>query len=133
MPALDAKAGDAYPVRLDHLLVHSQVRWPGPISSQLRRERINASMQLTATCKPIEIGSGLREHIEASLGAILKKCFKTAIEAGVMFTKEAGLRRVEIALPTVRGIVVRTSASETETFTAFGSDQYYRPGGERRC
>ena len=68
-------------------------------------------MQLTATCKQIEIGSGFREHIEASLGAILKKRFKTAIEAEVMFTKEAGLRRVEIALPTVRGIVVRASAA----------------------
>ena len=45
-------------------------------------------MQLTVTGKQIDTGTVLRQHVEASLGAILGKYFKTAIEAHVVFSKE---------------------------------------------
>src|SRR6516164_7773047 len=43
--------------------------------------RVIGAMQLTVTGKQTEIGAALRHHVEASLGAILGKYFKTAIEA----------------------------------------------------
>jgi ribosomal subunit interface protein len=76
-------------------------------------------MQLTVTGKQIDTGAALRQHVEASLGAILGKYFKTAIEAHVVFSKEAHLSRAEVAIHIGRGIVVNASASAAETHTAF--------------
>ena len=49
----------------------------------------DGAMQLTVTGKQIEVGDALRRHIENSLGSILDKYFKTAIEAHVVVAKEA--------------------------------------------
>jgi ribosomal subunit interface protein len=76
-------------------------------------------MQLTVTGKQIDTGAVLRQHVEASLGAILGKYFKTAIEAHVVFSKEAHLSRAEVAIHIGRGIVVNASASAAETHAAF--------------
>jgi ribosomal subunit interface protein len=76
-------------------------------------------MQLTVTGKQIDTGVVLRQHVEASLGAILGKYFKTAIEAHVVFSKEAHLSRAEVAIHIGRGIVVNASASAAETHAAF--------------
>jgi ribosomal subunit interface protein len=76
-------------------------------------------MQLTVTGKQIDTGTMLRQHVEASLGAILGKYFKTAIEAHVVFSKEAHLSRAEVAIHIGRGIVVNASASAAETHAAF--------------
>ena len=76
-------------------------------------------MQLTVTGKQIDTGTVLRQHVEASLGAILEKYFKTAIEAHVVFSKEAYLSRAEVAIHIGRGIIVNASASAAETHAAF--------------
>jgi len=76
-------------------------------------------MQLTVTGKQIDTGAVLREHVEASLAAILGKYFKTAIEAHVVFSKEAHLNRSEVSIHIGRGIVVNASASAAETYAAF--------------
>ena len=76
-------------------------------------------MQLTVTGKQIDTGTVLRQHVEASLGAILGKYFKTAIEAHVVFSKEAHLNRAEVSIHIGRGIVVNASASAAETYAAF--------------
>jgi ribosomal subunit interface protein len=76
-------------------------------------------MQLTVTGKQIDTGAVLRQHVEASLGAILEKYFKAAIEAHVVFSKEARLSRAEVAIHISRGIVVNASASAAETHAAF--------------
>ena len=76
-------------------------------------------MQLTVTGKQIDTGAVLRQHVEASLGAILGKYFKTAIEAHVVFSKEAHLNRAEVSIHIGRGIVVNASASAAETYAAF--------------
>jgi len=76
-------------------------------------------MQLTVTGKQINTGAMLRQHVEASLGAILGKYFKTAIEAHVVFSKEAHLSRAEVDIHIGRGIVVNASASAAETHAAF--------------
>ena len=76
-------------------------------------------MQLTVTGKQIDIGDALRQHVEASLGSILGKYFKTAIEAHVVFSKEAHLIRAEISVHIGRGIVVNAGAAAAEAYAAF--------------
>lgn len=43
-------------------------------------------MRLAVTGKQTDTGAGLRQHVEASLGAILQKYLKTAIKAHVVFS-----------------------------------------------
>src|SRR5215467_10367219 len=81
--------------------------------------RVIGAMQLTITGKQTEIGEALRSHVEASLGAILGKYFKTAIEAHSVLSKEAHLSRVEISIHIGRGIVVNAHASASEAYAAF--------------
>lgn len=76
-------------------------------------------MQLTVTGKQTEIGEALRRHVEGSLGAILGKYFKTAIEAHAVLSKEAHLSRAEISIHIGRGIVVNAHAAASEAYTAF--------------
>ena len=76
-------------------------------------------MQLTVTGKQIDTGTLLRDHVDAGLAAILGKYFKTAIEAHVVFSKEAHLNRAEVSIHIGRGIVVNASASAAETYAAF--------------
>ena len=76
-------------------------------------------MQLTVTGKQIDTSAVLRQHVEASLGAILGKYFKTAIEAHVVLSKEAHLSRAEVSIHIGRGIVVNASAVAAKTYAAF--------------
>jgi ribosomal subunit interface protein len=76
-------------------------------------------MQLTITGKQVEVGETLRRHVEASLGTILEKYFKTAIEAHVVLTKEAHLFRSEVSLHIGRGIIVNARASAADVAAAF--------------
>jgi ribosomal subunit interface protein len=77
------------------------------------------AMQLSVTGKQTEIGEALRRHIEGSLGSILEKYFKTAIEAHVIVSKEAHLSRAEISIHIGRGIVVNARAAASEAYLAF--------------
>lgn len=76
-------------------------------------------MQLSVTGKQTDIGEALRRHIEDSLGSILEKYFKTAIEAHVIVSKEAHLSRAEISIRIGRGIVVNARAASSEAHLAF--------------
>jgi ribosomal subunit interface protein len=77
------------------------------------------AMQLSVTGKQTEIGEALRRHIESSLGSILDKYFKTAIEAHVIVSKEAHLSRAEISIHIGRGIVVNARAAASDAYLAF--------------
>ena len=85
---------------------------PGP-------QGVIGAMQLSVTGKQTEIGEALRRHAETSLGSILDKYFKTAIEAHVIISKEAHLSRAEISIHIGRGIVVNARASASEAYLAF--------------
>lgn len=76
-------------------------------------------MQLSVTGKQVEVGDALRGHVEARLGSVLEKYFKTAIEAHVVVSREAHLSRAEITLHIGRGIAVNAHASASDFFTAF--------------
>lgn len=85
---------------------------PGP-------QGVIGAMQLSVTGKQTEIGESLRRHIEGSLGSILDKYFKTAIEAHVIVSKEAHLSRAEISIHIGRGIVVNARAAASDAYLAF--------------
>jgi ribosome hibernation promoting factor len=76
-------------------------------------------MQLTVTGKQIEVGNALRDHVETSLGTILGKYFKTAIEGHVVLSREAHLSRAEVSLHIGRGIVVNAGGAGTDFYIAF--------------
>ena len=76
-------------------------------------------MQLTISGKQVELGEALRNHVDASLDAILEMYFKTAVEAHVVVTKEAHLFRTEISLHIGRGIIVNASARALDSGGAF--------------
>ena len=76
-------------------------------------------MQLIITGKQVELGETFRNYVNASLGAILEKYFKTAVEAHVVVTKEAHLFRTEISLHIGRGIVVNAGAVAPASGGAF--------------
>jgi ribosomal subunit interface protein len=76
-------------------------------------------MQLTVTGKQVEVGNALRRHVEAALQALLGKYFGSAIEAHVVFARDAHLIRAEISLHIGRGIVVNSHASTSDHYIAF--------------
>ena len=76
-------------------------------------------MLLSVTGKQTDTGVVLRQHVEATLGAILGKYFKTAIEAHVVFSKEAHLNQAEVSIHIGRGIVVNASGSAADNYGAF--------------
>jgi ribosomal subunit interface protein len=76
-------------------------------------------MHLSVTGKQVDTGDALRRHVESSLDSILEKYFKAAIEAHVVFSKEAHLSRAEISVHIGRGIEVNAGAAATEVYAAY--------------
>ena len=76
-------------------------------------------MQLTVTGKQVDVGDALRQHVESTLGSVLGKYFRTAIEAHAVFAREAHLICADISLRVGRGIVVNSSAAATDHYVAF--------------
>jgi ribosomal subunit interface protein len=76
-------------------------------------------MQLSVTGKQIDVGDALRTHVASSLDAILDKYFGAAIEAHVVFAREAHLIRAELAIHIGRGIVVNGHAAAENHYAAF--------------
>jgi len=76
-------------------------------------------MQLTVTGKQVEVGNALRSHVESALEALLGKYFGSAIEAHVVFARDAHLIRAEVSLHIGRGIVVNSHASTGDHYIAF--------------
>ncbi|TMJ68191.1 MAG: ribosome-associated translation inhibitor RaiA [Alphaproteobacteria bacterium] len=91
---------------------------PGP-------QGVIGAMQLSVTGKQTEIGESLRRHIEGSLGSILGKYFKTAIEAHVIVSKEAHLSRAEISIHIGRGIAPIIGASSDRVWAKASSGGRY--------
>jgi ribosomal subunit interface protein len=76
-------------------------------------------MQLSVTGKHLDVGDALRAHVASSLDAILGKYFGTAIEAHVVFAREAHLIRADVAIRIGRGIVVNGHAGASDYYPAF--------------
>lgn len=76
-------------------------------------------MQLSVTGRKVELESDLRDHVAERLEAIVGRYFRTAIEAHVVFSKEAHLDRADISLHIGHRILVNAAASATGLPAAF--------------
>jgi ribosomal subunit interface protein len=76
-------------------------------------------MQLIVTGKQVDVGESLRTHVGAALDTILGKYFGSAIDAHVVFAKEAHLIRAEVEVRVGRGISVNGRAAASEFYAAF--------------
>lgn len=76
-------------------------------------------MHVTVTGKQIDVGDALRHHAEAVLEDIADKYFGNAIEAHVVFSREAHLIRADVQVHIGRGILVRSEGEAGDAYAAF--------------
>ncbi|MGH6883584.1 ribosome hibernation-promoting factor, HPF/YfiA family [Hypericibacter sp.] len=76
-------------------------------------------MQLTVTGKQIDVGDALRQHVADSLESILEKYFGQAIDASVVFSREAHLLSVQVTIHIGRGIMLASEAKAEQPYPAF--------------
>ena len=76
-------------------------------------------MQITVTGRQIDVGDALRHHTQAAVADIAEKYFSNAIEAHVVFSREAHLIQCDLKVHVGRGILVRSEADATEAYAAF--------------
>ncbi|HUN49075.1 MAG TPA: ribosome-associated translation inhibitor RaiA [Stellaceae bacterium] len=76
-------------------------------------------MHITVAGKQIDVGDALRLHAEAALGDIADKYFGNAIEAHVVFSREAHLIRCDLQVHVGRGILVRSEGEAGDAYLAF--------------
>jgi len=76
-------------------------------------------MQVQVSGKQIDIGDALRGHVQGRLEALVTKYFDRAIDAGVVFTREAHLFSADCAVHVGSGISVKASGSAAEIYASF--------------
>ena len=76
-------------------------------------------MKITVKGKHVDVGGSLRGHVEDSLKANVKKYFDRAIDATVMFSREAHMFRSDISVHAGRGMVMQGKSVGGDAYTAF--------------
>jgi len=76
-------------------------------------------MHITVTGKQIDVGDALRRHTQAAIEDIAEKYFGNALEAHVVFSREAHLIQCDLQVHVGRGILVRSEAEANEAYAAF--------------
>jgi ribosomal subunit interface protein len=76
-------------------------------------------MHITVTGKQIDVGDALRRHTQAAIEDIAEKYFGNALEAHVVFSREAHLIECDLQVHIGRGILVRSEAEANEAYAAF--------------
>ncbi len=78
-------------------------------------------MQVIVSGKQIDVGDALRSHVETTMANTVEKYVGSAIEAHVVFHREAHMIRSDVTLHVGRGIVVQGQGSGNEAYAAFDS------------
>lgn len=78
-------------------------------------------MQTSVSGKQIAIGAALQEHVKERLTKAVTKYFDRAINADVVFSKEAHLFRADLLVNegTGTGIIIKATAAASEIYEAF--------------
>jgi ribosomal subunit interface protein len=76
-------------------------------------------MRLSVSGKQIDVGDALRQHVGDSLDAIIDKYFGKAIEAHVVFSREASQLRADISVHLHRDLLVQGQATAGDAYAAF--------------
>lgn len=85
------------------------------LSQQLRKP----AMQLTIRGKQIDVGDALRTHVSDALNAVTSKYFTNAIDANVVFSREAHLFRSDLSIHVGRNIQLQSNAEADNPYSAF--------------
>jgi ribosome hibernation promoting factor len=78
-------------------------------------------MQLSVTGKQIDVGQALRSHVEAGLEAAVGKYFDNAIEANVVFSRNAHNFQADIKVHVGRGILIQGQGTADDPYLAFNA------------
>lgn len=76
-------------------------------------------MRIAVQGKQMDVGEALRGHAEARLEEAVTKYFDRAIDATVVFAKEAHFLRCDITVHPARGLTVKGTGDATDAHNAF--------------
>jgi ribosomal subunit interface protein len=76
-------------------------------------------MNLTVKGKQLDVGDALRTHCAERLDSVTSKYFGDAIEATVVFSREAHLYRADLSMHVGRNIQMNAGAEAAEPYVAF--------------
>lgn len=76
-------------------------------------------MEISVKGKNVDVGDSLRSHAEDNLNANVRKYFDKALDAGVIFSRQAHLFRADISVHAGRDILMQGSASADDAYAAF--------------
>jgi ribosomal subunit interface protein len=78
-------------------------------------------MQVTVTGKQIDVGDALRTHVDGRLKDLVSKYFDHALDASVVFTREAKRRQVraDLSVHVRRGMLMQGHAETEDPYAAF--------------
>ncbi|MGO4726331.1 MULTISPECIES: ribosome hibernation-promoting factor, HPF/YfiA family [unclassified Inquilinus] len=76
-------------------------------------------MQLTVRGKQIDVGDALRTHVSDALTSTTAKYFNNAIEANVVFSRNAHLIRSDLSVHVGRNILLQSNAEAESPYHAF--------------
>lgn len=76
-------------------------------------------MQLTVIGKQLDVGDALRTHVDDSLETITGKYFNGAIDATVVFSREAHLFRADVSIHVGRNLQMQSAAEADSPYLAF--------------
>jgi ribosomal subunit interface protein len=76
-------------------------------------------MQLQVSGKQIDVGGALRRHVEERLSAGVAKYFDRAIDAHVVFSREAHQFRADCTVHVGHGISAQAEAEAVDAYGAF--------------
>lgn len=76
-------------------------------------------MQISVTGKQVDIGNALRSHVEKGISATVSKYFDNAIEASVVFSRNAQHFQADISVHVGRGILLQGHAEAEDPYLAF--------------
>ncbi|MGE5147020.1 MAG: ribosome hibernation-promoting factor, HPF/YfiA family [Candidatus Eiseniibacteriota bacterium] len=78
-------------------------------------------MQLSVTGKQIDVGQALRSHVGTGLEAAVGKYFDHAIEANVVFSRNAHNYQADIKVHVGRGILIQGQGTAGDPYLAFNA------------
>jgi len=76
-------------------------------------------MQLSVKGKQIDVGDALRQHVANELAGVVAKYFDKALEAHVVFSREAHLLRADISVHVHRDMVIQGHGVGDDAYLAF--------------
>jgi ribosomal subunit interface protein len=76
-------------------------------------------MQVAVAGKHLDLGDALRAHVTRRMEEVVGKYFDEAIEARVVFSREAHLYRADCSVHVGAGMNSQAEASDTEIYASF--------------